>query len=53
MWSDIFKDLDYPTRTSRKLFGAGAGVGIFGGAVVSGGGGMLPGDLTAAGIPSN
>jgi len=31
----------------------GAGAGIFGGAVVSGGGGMLPGDLAAAGTPSN
>jgi hypothetical protein len=50
---DIFKDLDYPTWTPRKLFGAGAGVGIFGGAVASGGGGMLPGDLAAAGMLSN
>ncbi|KZT13243.1 AAA-domain-containing protein [Laetiporus sulphureus 93-53] len=45
-------DSDYPTRTPRKPFGAGAmdGGGVFAG----GAGGLLPSDLAAAaGTPSN
>ncbi|KIK70579.1 hypothetical protein GYMLUDRAFT_148547 [Collybiopsis luxurians FD-317 M1] len=42
-------DSDVPSRTPRKPFGLGA----FEGAVAGGGGGLLPGDLAAAGTPSN
>ncbi|KAF5392492.1 hypothetical protein D9757_002326 [Collybiopsis confluens] len=42
-------DSDVPSRTPRKPYGLGA----FEGAVASGGGGLLPGDLAAAGTPSN
>ncbi|KAH7875834.1 uncharacterized protein C8R40DRAFT_1017998, partial [Lentinula edodes] len=45
-------DSDVPTRTPRKPFG---GVGMTGGfeGAVAGGGGLLSGDLAAAGTPSN
>ncbi|KLO08586.1 AAA-domain-containing protein [Schizopora paradoxa] len=42
-------DSDYPTRTPRKPFSAGAGGGLF----AAGGGGMFPNDLAAVGTPSN
>ncbi|KAG1861702.1 glycoside hydrolase superfamily [Suillus subluteus] len=45
-------DSDFPTRTPRKPFG-GAGVFGAGGPISAGGAGLLPGDLAAAGTPSN
>ncbi|KAK7439387.1 TAT-binding protein-like protein 7, AAA ATPase [Stygiomarasmius scandens] len=45
-------DSDVPTRTPRKQPFGGLG-GVFGGGVAGGGGGLLPGDLAAAGTPSN
>ncbi|KAJ3850123.1 AAA-domain-containing protein [Lentinula lateritia] len=45
-------DSDVPTRTPRKPFGGMGMTGGFEGAV-SGGGGLLSGDLAAAGTPSN
>ncbi|KAF8882024.1 hypothetical protein CPB84DRAFT_1686882 [Gymnopilus junonius] len=42
-------DSDYPTRTPRKPYG---GIGSFGGGAIPAGG-MMPGDLTTAGTPSN
>ncbi len=44
-----FQDSDYPTRTPRKPFTAGAGGGLF----AAGGGGMFPNDLATVGTPSN